>query len=102
MNAPLSKEQLARLSAANLDYHGQCVDGLSTPAAAVPAREGALSRWLHAAATRWNAFRERRRAIGELSQLTDRDLADMGLHRTQLHLVFDPAFARARREGISD
>ena len=98
MNAPLSKEQLARLMDANLAYRGQYVPELNAPIA-VPAqerRDGGLTRWLGAMNARIRVYRERRAVMNELAQLSDRDLADIGLIRGQLSRVFDPEFARTR------
>ncbi len=39
---------------------------------------------------------ERQRVHAELSNLTDRELADIGLHRADLGRVFDPVFASRR------
>ena len=51
-----------------------------------------------AATVRWLAELPKRRAvIAELSRLSDHDLADIGLNRTDLPRVFDPAFAASRR-----
>ncbi len=96
MNAPLSKEQLARLMDANLAYHGQYVPELNAPVA-VPARDGranGASRWLGGINAWIKAHRERRAVMNELAQLSDRELADIGLSRGQLWRVFDPEFAR--------
>ena len=96
MNAPLSKEQLARLMDVNLAYRGQYVPELNAPVA-LPGREGrkiALLGRLGAIRTWMSAHRERRAVMNELAQLSDRDLADIGLSRGQLHRVFDPEFAR--------
>ena len=38
----------------------------------------------------------RQATLNELGQLTDRELADIGLTRSDLGHVFDPAFARSR------
>ena len=95
MNAPLSKEQLARLAVANVAYHGEYVEGLGAPIA-IPTREGAGERWLRAWKTRFAAYRERRAVINELCELSDRELEDIGLSRADLHRVFDPDFARSR------
>lgn len=95
MNAPLSKEQLARLAVANLAYHGEYVEGLSAPVG-LPAPEGTAARWLRVLRTWVEAYRERRAVLNELSQLSDRELDDIGLSRAHLHRVFDPEFARDR------
>jgi uncharacterized protein YjiS (DUF1127 family) len=42
------------------------------------------------------AFFQRQSTLAELGQLTDRELADIGLQRGELHRVFEPAFANAR------
>lgn len=44
------------------------------------------------------AHAERRSVLNELSRLSDRELADIGLTRGDLLLVFDPGFA-AQREA---
>lgn len=49
------------------------------------------------AAVKWLAQLPRRRAVlAELGRLSDRDLADIGLSRSDLPRVFDPAFATSR------
>jgi len=50
-----------------------------------------------AAALRWVAETPRRSAvIDELSTLSDHELADIGLNRSDLGRVFDPEFIEAR------
>lgn len=100
MNAPLSKEQLARLAVGNLAYHGEYVEGLSAPVEA-PVRAARPASWLGRLAVRIRARWERQALLNELSEMSDRNLADIGLSRTQLSRVFDADFARARREGLS-
>lgn len=91
MNAPLSKEQLERLATNTVGYHGQYVEGLE--ASALPARKpGLLARIAE--------FWRRRAVLDELATLSDRELADIGLHRSDLGHVFDADFARARRDGV--
>ena len=99
MNAPLTREQLARLSSDTLAYHGQYVEGLGDPIGQ-PERDSAVSRWARNLVARLSAYRERRAVLNELAQLSNRELADIGLSRTDLHRVFDPAFVRARDAGI--
>ena len=84
-----------RPAAAGVAYHGQYVEGLDAPIE-IPGRDGALSRLLRNLATRLAAWRERRAVINELTAMSDRDLADIGLSRAQIHQVFDPEFSRAR------
>lgn len=59
-------------------------------------RRGALSRLLRGVAAQVAAFREHRAVIDQLSTMSDRDLADIGLSRAQVHAVFDPEFVQAR------
>ena len=40
---------------------------------------------------------KRQATMSELRQLTDRELADIGLQRSELHRVFEPGFAAIRR-----
>ena len=98
MTTPLNKEQLAQFSAGNLAYHGEYVEGLGEPVG-MPERDSAFARWTRALAARLSAYRERRAVLNELTQLSDRDLADIGLSRADLHRVFEPEFAQARRVG---
>ncbi len=95
MNAPLSKEQLARLAVASLDYHGEYVEGLAAPIGAL-APEGFIARWGRALGAWISAYRERQAVINELSRLSDRELDDIGLSRADLHRVFDPEFTGGR------
>ncbi|MGC8468428.1 MAG: DUF1127 domain-containing protein [Acetobacteraceae bacterium] len=47
-------------------------------------------------------IRERRRrfaVMNELAELTDRDLADIGLVRSDIPRIFDPDFARRYEQG---
>ncbi|HST75119.1 MAG TPA: DUF1127 domain-containing protein [Acetobacteraceae bacterium] len=44
-----------------------------------------------------SAIRGRQRVFNELHSLTDRELADIGITRGDIHRVFDPAFAAEHR-----
>ncbi|MBV8868829.1 MAG: DUF1127 domain-containing protein [Acetobacteraceae bacterium] len=59
-----------------------------------PGRRGTPSRLLRGLAARAAAWRERRAVVGALSAMSDRELADIGLGRAQIHDVFGPGFAR--------
>ncbi len=86
MNAPIAKEQIALLMSDKLTYQAAPVQG--TGAQGRPTLSGRL-----AAALRYVAEFPRRQAVlDELSSLSDRELADIGLHRGELTQVF----ARAR------
>lgn len=82
MNAFTSQEELALLPANRISYAEHF-------AAARSERPTLLSRVAN--------FFQRQATLNELRQLTDRELADIGLHRAELARVFDPAFAAARR-----
>ncbi len=59
----------------------------------------AAGRGLATLAAKIAEHAERRLVIDELSRLSDRELADIGLTRGELALVFDPAFAAQREAG---
>jgi uncharacterized protein YjiS (DUF1127 family) len=53
-----------------------------------------------AAAAQWMAqFPRRQAVIEQLSMLSDHELADIGLTRAELPMVFDSHFRAARRAG---
>ena len=90
MNAHTAKEEMALLT-----------PGFSRAEAFTGAENGApASRpGLFARAVTWLREQGQRRAVvEELSMLTDRELADIGLARSDVPFVFDRAFATMRDE----
>ena len=74
-------------------YHGQYGEGLGRPPDEA-SRGGVLARLLRGMAAWVAAWREHRAVLDQLSAMSDRDLADIGLTRALIHSAFDPAFAR--------
>ncbi len=96
MNAPLAKEQIALLMSDSLTYRSSVVEGMDgTDFDANPAPRSLLQR-VGALISNLVAFSRRRAVMDELSSLSDRELADIGLNRAELSRVFDPRFAQAR------
>ncbi len=77
MNAYTSSEELALLPANRISYPEHFADARSRK----PSLYARVVEWFH-----------RQAALNELSQLSDRELADIGLGRSELAHVFDPAF----------
>jgi len=99
MNAPLAKEQIALLMSDSLTYRSPVVEGTDgTVADAAPAPR---SLWQRIAGLFSGvlAISRRRAVLDELSSLSDRELADIGLNRAELSRVFDPRFAESRTRG---
>lgn len=94
MNAPLTKEQIALLMSGNVTHRTPAVE------TARPAAPSLFTR-LKLAITHLLELPHRRAVLDELSTLTDRELADIGLNRAELGQVFDPRFAQARVRGTS-
>ena len=54
-----------------------------------PARAGGLSEWLAVRVAAFRAWSAQRRAMGELSLMSDRELMDVGLNRGDFARMFD-------------
>ena len=94
MNAPLARWEIAAAATPNASYR---VATETAPAPARPAAAAApMSRRLADALAWVAAFPRRRSAMAELSGLTDRELADIGLTRSELRQVFRRGFADGR------
>ena len=81
MNAYVSKEELNLLPTDRINYAAHFAE-------AQPRRQSAVARLKG----RVSAFFERQRVLGELASLSDRELADIGLNRSDLSHVFQPTF----------
>ncbi len=93
MHTRVAKEDLAILLPNTMSHYFQ--DEPAYIAEPEVSRTGLLS-YLRAA-LRWIAEMPKRRAVmDELSMLSDYELADIGLSRSELPHVFDPAFAADR------
>ncbi len=68
----------------------------------VPARAGVLHRIVGAGAMRLREHFRRRRVMAELSRLSDRELADIGLSRSEIGLIYSPEFAARRHAERGD
>ncbi len=84
MNAYTSKEELTLLPANRISYPEHYADAYDQRHSGV-GLVGRVRAWL-----------SRRQAMAELSGLTDRELADIGLSRAELGSVFKPGFSRSR------
>ena len=62
-------------------------------------RDGPTFSFLRNALTALREWPQRRAVLAELSSLTDRELADVGLTRGDLPHVFDAGFAYSRAAG---
>ncbi len=62
---------------------------------AIRERDAKVSQWFRNVFRAIAAYPQRRRAMDELSMLTDRELADIGLNRSDISRVFDMPAERA-------
>ncbi len=97
MNAPLAKEQIALLMSDSLTYRSATVPGTDgTYAQPRPSALAGFAQRVKGMAASLANLPRRRAVIAELSALSDRELADIGLTRGELTRVFDPRFISAR------
>ncbi len=71
---------------------------LSTPAVSTPARSGGLAEWLSRRVAAFLAWRRDSRAAAELSLMSDHELMDIGISRSDLPRVFDRTVNQDLRE----
>ena len=88
MNAHTAKEEMALLTTG---FSRSDAETLGSRSAARPSLFARAAAWLR-------RQHERRAVVEELSMLTDRELADIGLARSDVPHVFDRAFAELRDE----
>jgi uncharacterized protein YjiS (DUF1127 family) len=97
MSQRLAKEEMALLMPNTLSHYFRD-DPEQLPATDEPgvfARVGAAIRWLF-------EMPRRRAVMDELSSLSEHELADIGLSRSEVANVFDPNFAvRRNREKLT-
>lgn len=78
----------------------QTAGAFAEPRISRPARGrsfGAVGRFFARIAADVREYGRRQRVVSELSRLSDRELADVGLTRADIGQVFTPEFAERRR-----
>jgi uncharacterized protein YjiS (DUF1127 family) len=102
MSAPLTKSQMA-FELPKLSYIDTRWEEPDVRPAIEPVREPGFVTWIAAGFKAIRAWREHARAVAELSNMTDRELLDVGLTRGDFTRIFDDRFNRdlaARRRAF--
>ncbi len=86
MNAYVSNQELALLPADRISHPDHYADARSARRSVIGGLFSRIAAFIH-----------RQKVLAELKELTDRELTDIGLTRSELPLVFQPAFAARRR-----
>jgi uncharacterized protein YjiS (DUF1127 family) len=93
MSSLTTKSQFA-FELPNLTYIDASLEEANFVARGTPSKPQGLSAWIAA----FRAWREKQAAINELDMMSDRELADIGLNRSDVHRVFDQAYNRDLRD----
>lgn len=92
MNVRLAKDDFAFNLPGSINYSPVPRDGFET-AERARARSAAQKAGLLGRARAWLAqSQRRRRAMNELQMLTDRELSDIGISRSEIPMIFEPGF----------
>jgi uncharacterized protein YjiS (DUF1127 family) len=95
MSAPVANDHFD-FSLGNLSYINSAYD---EPYVSAKPLDRRISVWVARLVSMFREWRHRRAVMQEMSLMTDRELSDIGLSRSDLARVFDPAFAAARDRG---
>ncbi|HEY1936113.1 MAG TPA: DUF1127 domain-containing protein [Acetobacteraceae bacterium] len=87
MSAPLAKDQFA-FELPNLTYVDSHLEDPVLPPLFETEKPHGVRRWLAG----FRAWRENRAALAEMDMMSDRELADIGLTRSDLPRVFNDNF----------
>jgi len=97
MSAPIAKSQMA-FELPKLSYIDTSWEEPAVNPAADTVRAGGIVAWIAARASDVRTWRAKSQSRAELAQLTDRELADVGLNRGDLDRMFDDRFNWDLRE----
>ena len=90
MNAPVAKDQF-EFSLGNLSYIGPRYE--EPQATRVNRPSGGAKSWFSRFVSAVAEWHQRQAVLQEMQSMTDRELSDIGLSRSDLPRVFDPSFA---------
>jgi len=94
MSAPMTKSQMAfelpRLS--YIDTRWEEPDVQHVQPAAQPMRHNGFGSWIAARVAAYRTWRANARAIVELNNMSDRELFDVGVSRSDIDRMFDDRF----------
>jgi uncharacterized protein YjiS (DUF1127 family) len=93
MSSLTTKSQIA-FELPNLTYVDARLEEANFRAPVLPGKPHGLRGWIAA----FHAWREKQIAINELEMMSDRELADIGLNRADVHRVFDDSFNHDLRD----
>ncbi len=91
MTAPIAKTHLT-FELPKLSYVDTSLEEQHLRKAAPRETRRGLADRLAGLVAAFRAWRERETALSELSMMSDRELMDIGLNRSDLHRVFSPDF----------
>lgn len=91
MSAPITKEAFT-FELPKLSYIDATWEEPNLREAAQPTSRTGFAAWLTSRVDAFRAWNRQWREFGELSGMNDRELADIGLNRGDLHRVFTDAY----------